>query len=403
MNDLEKIKQKIEIVDFIGQYITLKKMGRNFKALCPFHAEKSPSFVVSPERGIWHCFGCFPPGEKIKTPFGYHPIEEIDTNHWVVSGKGNLQKVTDVMIHQYKGNLMEISIRKLGGKVKITADHNVLAIRGAQYTQKNYKDFSKRYRKYLKIKQKDKNRYQYLVDKYFPLRTIPAGELEKGDLLLFPIRRNEHDIEILDLSVYITKMSKLGPVPRLIPLKIPVKHDFLKLIGYYIAEGSNHRAYIRFSLGNHEEDFAKEIVSLTKSLFGLEAKIYRRPNKLKTGIEITVCHSHLANIFENLCGKGAVNKHIPFIFQELPPRKQEILIKAIHKGDGTTFLPHRSRNHHKSITTISRVLSEQIVDILLRLNLFPTLYIKKAKVDKLAVNHKEAYTIFMFVRYKIYE
>ena len=90
MDEVDLIKQKINIVDLIQEYLPLKKTGINFKANCPFHQEKTPSFVVSPERGIWKCFGCFPPGELIKTPFGYHKIEEIDKNHWVVSGKGTL-------------------------------------------------------------------------------------------------------------------------------------------------------------------------------------------------------------------------------------------------------------------------------------------------------------------------
>lgn len=59
MNSLiDEIKSKIDIVDLISEYIQLKPVGANFKALCPFHREKTPSFFVSPEKQIWHCFGC---------------------------------------------------------------------------------------------------------------------------------------------------------------------------------------------------------------------------------------------------------------------------------------------------------------------------------------------------------
>ncbi len=66
-NPIDEIKKRIDLVDFINSFVPLKKTGRNFKAICPFHQERTPSFIVSPERQIWHCFGaCNEGGDAIK-------------------------------------------------------------------------------------------------------------------------------------------------------------------------------------------------------------------------------------------------------------------------------------------------------------------------------------------------
>src|SRR4030066_1427463 len=57
-DQVDEIKQKTDIVSLLGEYIPLKKAGRNYKALCPFHGEKTPSFMVSGDRQICKCFGC---------------------------------------------------------------------------------------------------------------------------------------------------------------------------------------------------------------------------------------------------------------------------------------------------------------------------------------------------------
>jgi DNA primase len=58
MDQVEEIKQRVDIVDLISSYLELKKAGANYKGLCPFHNEKTPSFMVSADKGIFKCFGC---------------------------------------------------------------------------------------------------------------------------------------------------------------------------------------------------------------------------------------------------------------------------------------------------------------------------------------------------------
>lgn len=71
----ELIKEKLDIVEFLKGYFPLTPTGKNFKALCPFHKEKTPSFIVSPERQSWHCFGCNLGGDIFAFLMRYENLE----------------------------------------------------------------------------------------------------------------------------------------------------------------------------------------------------------------------------------------------------------------------------------------------------------------------------------------
>ncbi|MCL5022102.1 MAG: DNA primase [Nitrospirae bacterium] len=71
---LEELKTRLDIVELISDYVELRRAGRNYKGLCPFHAEKTPSFMVSPEKQIFHCFGCDTGGNLIQFVMKYENL-----------------------------------------------------------------------------------------------------------------------------------------------------------------------------------------------------------------------------------------------------------------------------------------------------------------------------------------
>ena len=85
---IDDLITRADIVEVVGRHIQLKKAGREFKACCPFHDEKTPSFTVSPSKGFYHCFGCGANGTAIGFLMEFNHMSFIDAIETLASSMG---------------------------------------------------------------------------------------------------------------------------------------------------------------------------------------------------------------------------------------------------------------------------------------------------------------------------
>jgi len=110
MDSVQKVKSRLGIVEVVGSYVDLKRSGKNYKAICPFHTEDTPSFMVSPELGIYKCFGCGVSGDifsfvqEIEGVNFYEALKKLADKAGV-----ELEKVPENETYKLKKRLYEIN------------------------------------------------------------------------------------------------------------------------------------------------------------------------------------------------------------------------------------------------------------------------------------------------------
>ncbi|MEK7634402.1 MAG: DNA primase, partial [Patescibacteria group bacterium] len=109
-SSIQQIKDKLDIVDFIRQYAVVQPAGKNFRALCPFHKEKTPSFIISPDRQTWHCFGsCSEGGDIFQFLMKYENLEFYEALKILAEKAGIELKKISPMDHKQFGVLYDIN------------------------------------------------------------------------------------------------------------------------------------------------------------------------------------------------------------------------------------------------------------------------------------------------------
>src|SRR3989344_3735436 len=133
-DQVDEIKQKIDIVEFISEYLPLKRAGRNFAALCPFHQEKTPSFMVSPERQLWRCFGCEKGGDIFAFLQEKEGLDFVEALEILAKRAGVVLKPRKPSEKGEKEKLLEVSALTAKFYQYLLWDHQI-GVRARQYLQ----------------------------------------------------------------------------------------------------------------------------------------------------------------------------------------------------------------------------------------------------------------------------
>ncbi len=297
------------------------------------------------------CPGCVTGETLVVSNPSVKPIAEVEPGDHVLTAAGDYRRVEGTIAHWHVGPMYRIHV-KCFGSIEATPDHPLIAVRRTSGRHRHNTTFTE--------------------------EKVEASSLCVGDYLVFPIMQKAEDAETFPIAYETSpKDTRSRPIPALVPLD----DDFLRLAGYYVAEGSSHKRSLLFSFNANEIAYIEDVKGLMAKVFGLQGKADASDGE---GVDVVFNSSHLAEAFESLFGADAESKRLPHTMMFLSPSKQVSLIRGLWRGDGD-FKKAKAR-----YTTTSVVLAEQLKLLLLRQGIVPIVGVEPAHG-----NHRTAYRLYV--------
>jgi len=242
----------------------------------------------------------------------------------------------------------------------------------ANWTPKGYKVSELKVGDYIAIRNKDEvvDTSKIDITEFIEFDGYDWKENVYGDVKKYVLEKHKDRWQSLPEGFVRYKNSR-KPIPKEIELNKP----FLRLVGYYLAEGSYEDHGITLTFNKNEKEYIEEVKETISDVFSLEARTNSRENRDVT--DVCVDSLPLKRLFKRLCGSGATNKRLHWMLMALPPEKQEHILDTYHNGDGHI----RKDMKRKVYNTSSRDLAYQVWFILNRLRKKPSISYIKCKTN----------------------
>lgn len=276
---LENLKVQIDIVDIISNSLELKKAGANFKACCPFHGEDTPSFVISPAKQIYHCFGCGVGGDAIK------------------------------FVQEYKKLSFAEAIEDIANDLNFTLEYE---------NNQNYKDYStimEHINHFYELNLKEE-KLQYLLDRGITkesIKTFEIGYAPRSNIQIQSFKDNflnpqdavETGVLALDKDKFYARLRER--------ITFPVRNHTNKLIGFGGRTLKQTKEIAKYLNSPETKLFNK-----SRNLYGFniaKEHIYKKGTMVITEGYLDVVMMHQANIKTAVAtmGTALTVQHIPLI------------------------------------------------------------------------------------------